>query len=120
MGRDHRKLVVFNLADQLVTDVYRVSGVFPQSERFGLQMQLRKAALSAACNIVEGSARHTTREYLNFLNIATGSAAEAAYLTDVSMRLGFLKRVDGEQVAASYAELIAKLNALMNSLDGEP
>ena len=32
------------------------------------------------------------------------------------MRLGFLKRVDGERVAESYAELIAKLNALMNSL----
>ena len=120
MGRDHRKLVVFTLADQLVTVVYQVSGAFPHSERFGLQMQLRKAAVSTASNIVEGSARRTTREYLNFLNIATGSAAEAGYLTEVATRLGFLAPADGERVCGAYSELVAKLNALMNSLSTEP
>ena len=119
MGRDHRKLVVFTLADQLVTEIYRVSTAFPLAERFGLQMQVRKAAVSAASNIVEGCARRSTKEYLNFLNIATGSAAEAAYLTEVSLRLGFLERVDGERVAGSYGELVAKLNSLINSLEGE-
>jgi len=39
---------------------------------------------SAAANIVEGSARRTTREYLNFINIAAGSATEGRYLVDVS------------------------------------
>jgi four helix bundle protein len=83
-------------------------------------MQLRKAAVSAASNIVEGSARRTTREYLNFLNIATGSAAEAGYLTEVAMRLGFLAPADGERVCGADGELVAKLNALMNSLSAEP
>jgi four helix bundle protein len=120
MGRDHRKLIVFAIADHLVTEVYRISRSFPHTERFGLQLQIRKAAVSAAGNIVEGCARRTTREYVNFLNIATGSAAEAGYLAEVSMRLGFLTLVDGEPVSASYCELVAKLNALMNSLDGQP
>jgi four helix bundle protein len=120
VGRDHRKLIVFSIADGLVTDVYRISRGFPSEERFGLQLQIRKAAVSAAGNIVEGCARRTTKEYVNFLNIATGSAAEAAYLTDVSTRMGFLNRIDGERVSASYGELVARLNALMNSLDGEP
>jgi four helix bundle protein len=62
----------------------------------------------------------TTREYVNFLNIATGSAAEAGYLTEVSTRLGFVIQTDGQRVGASYSELVAKLNALTNSLDGEP
>jgi four helix bundle protein len=53
MGRDHRKLIVFSIADRLVTEVYRVSRGFPGSERFGLQLQLRKAAVSAAGNIVK-------------------------------------------------------------------
>ena len=120
MSRDHRKLHVFTLADGLVPDVYTVSQAFPASERFGLQLQLRKASVSAANNIVEGSARRKTKEYLNFLNIALGSAAEAAYLSDLSVRLGFLARVDGRRLAGSYSELAAKLNALINSLDGEP
>jgi four helix bundle protein len=68
------------LADQLVVEVYRISSEFPASERFGLQAQLRRAAVSVATNIVEGSARRTAREYANFLNIATASSAEAQYL----------------------------------------
>jgi len=42
---------------------------------------LHRAALSTSTNIVEGSARRTTREYLNFINIAAGSATEARYLS---------------------------------------
>jgi four helix bundle protein len=83
-------------------------------------MQVRKAAVSVASNIVEGSARRSTREYLSFLNIAAGSAAEAGYLTDLSLRLGFLTRADGERIGALYSELGARLQALINSLTGEP
>jgi four helix bundle protein len=120
MGRDHRNLVVFSLADRLVIEIYRVSTAFPTSERFGLQMQLRKATVSTASNIVEGCARRTTKEYLNFLNIAAASAAEVAYLAQLATRLGFLRPADGTPLSASYSELVAKLNALMNSLEREP
>jgi four helix bundle protein len=100
MGRDHRKLVVFALADRLVDEAYAASRAFPAAERFGLQAQLRRAAISAAINIVEGSARRTTREYLSFLNIAAASAAEAAYLGELSVRLGFIERSQGQRLSA--------------------
>lgn len=119
MSRDHRKLHVFDVADRLVPDVYKVSRAFPASERFGLQQQLRDAAVSAATNIVEGCARRKTKEYLDFINIACGSA-EAAYLSGLSVRLEFLNRVDGNRLEASYTELTAMLTGLINSLDGEP
>lgn len=107
---------MFTLADRLVIEAYSVSQAFPLSERFGLQTQLRRAAVSAAINIVEGSARRTTREYLSFLNIAAGSAAEAAYLTELSVRLGFLEPVQATQVATSFRELLGRLHALIRSL----
>ena len=120
MSRDHRKLRVFALADGLVTKIYPLTQHFPATERFGLQMQLRRAAVSAACDIVEGCARRSTSEYLNFLNIAAGSASEARYLLEVSCRLGFLSKEDGQTVTGTYTELCALLQALISSLGPEP
>ena len=119
MSRDFRKLHVFQLADELLLRVYRISS-FPRDERFSLQAQLRRAALSTSANIVEGSARRTTREFLNFINIAAGSATEARYLLDVSGRLGYIPVGDATDFVSRYTELTARLQALIVSLAPEP
>jgi len=119
MSRDHRRLDVFTQADVPVLDVYRVSNDFPPHERYGLQSQLRRASVSTACNIVEGSARRTTREYVHFLNVATGSAAEAEYLTTVAARLGLLPVGKADDLIRAYAKLSAGLRALLRSLASE-
>jgi four helix bundle protein len=84
MARDHRKLRVFGDAHQLTLAIYKRTKRFPKDEWFGLRAQIRRAAVSLATNIVEGSARLTTREYLNFLNVARSSGAEVAYLVDLT------------------------------------
>ena len=116
VSRDYRKLHVFQLADELLLRVYRVKSTFPPTERYTLQGQLHRAALSSATNIVEGCARRTTREYLYFINIAAGSATEARYLTDVSRRLGFIPEKDAADLVTGYTELAAKLQALIASM----
>jgi four helix bundle protein len=120
MSRDHRKLRVFQRADALVLAVYRATRQFPAEERFGLQAQIRRAAVSAAANIVEGSARRTLAEYVNFLNIAAGSAAEARYLLDLASRLGMLLEHEANALEGGYRELSASLCALMTTLSPKP
>ena len=116
MSRDHRKLRVFKLADELVIDVYGSTNGFPIEERYGLQAQLRRAAVSVPVNIVEGCARRTTAEYCHFLNIAAGSTAEAWYLVGLSGRLGFLGVQDVERLNESYRILASQLEALQQSM----
>jgi len=48
---------VFAIADGLIVDIYKATNQFPASERYGLQAQIRRAAVSIATNIVEGCAR---------------------------------------------------------------
>jgi four helix bundle protein len=115
MSRDHRKLRVFQLADELVLVVYQLSRAFPIEERFGLQSQIRRAAVSSATNIVEASARSTQAEYRRFLDIAHASSREAGYLTDLTARLDLLDaklKSDLAALAVRYDGLSAGLMSL--------
>jgi four helix bundle protein len=91
VARDPAKLQVFQLAHRLVLDVYRVSSALPRAEQFGLQAQLRRAAVSVPANIVEGCSRRSDREYERFVDIALGSAVELRYLLQLTRDLGFLQ-----------------------------
>lgn len=95
MSRDHTALRAFHLADELAVCIYRETGLFPVSERYGLQSQLRRAAVSVPANIVEGSARRSQTDYVRFLEIALSSACEVDYLIGLCRRLEFLN-VDAE------------------------
>lgn len=91
MSRDPRKLKVFHLAHRLAVEVYRVTEALPPAERFGLQSQLRRAAVSIPANLVEGCARRTARDYERFIELALGSAVELRYLLDLAQDIGLLE-----------------------------
>ena len=113
--RDHRKLRAFQLADELVMSVYKGTMGFPKTEQFGLTNQMRRAAVSIASNLVEGSARSSEAEYIRFIEIAYGSACELAYQLSVARRLGFCDEADSSMESA--AEETAKvIGGLLKSL----
>lgn len=76
MGASFRELVVWQRAMQLCVAVYRLTAAFPESERFGLTNQLRRASVSIASNIAEGYGRSTKGEYVQFLGHSRGSLCE--------------------------------------------
>ena len=114
--RDHTKLRAFELADEVVISVYRLTAQFPKEEMYGLISQIRRAAVSVPSNIVEGCTRDSQPDYLRFLQIAYGSLKELHYQLDLSIRLGFLEKHDFSLVEPEIIETEKVLNGLLRSI----
>lgn len=118
--RDHRKLRAFELADDLVMAIYRQTKRFPSDERSGLTSQLRRATVSIASNIVEGCARESLPDYIQFLDLAFGSAREVGYQLTVARRLDYLPLDEAEAIEAMADETSKVLAGLLRSLRKKP
>jgi four helix bundle protein len=108
--RTHRDLVVWQLSLDLANSVYAVTAGFPDSEKWGLASQLRRAAVSVPSNITEESARGRTREFVYSLRIARGSLAEVETQLRIVERLGYLHET------TDLARLIERLERMLNAL----
>ena len=114
--RDHTKLRVFELADELVSLVYKVTARFPREELYGLTAQMRRAAIYVPSNIVEGCARDSQADYLRFLSIAFGSLRELHYQISLSNRLGFVLNDDVFLIEPTIIETEKVVNDVIQSL----
>ena len=114
--RDHRKLRAFDLADSLTLNVYAATRTFPDTEKFGLVTQLRRAAVSIVSNIVEGSARSGHGDYVRFIDMAFGSAKEVQYQLTLARRLGYLEQERAQELENQAEELCRVLRGLLRSL----
>jgi four helix bundle protein len=121
------KLRVFREAEELAVAVYRVTGTLPMDERYGLCQQMRRAGVSVASNIAEGSGRGGDRELVRFLRIALGSATELELQLRVSRRLGYLLPGESEpveehcrRVQRMLTRLIVRLRPTLEASRGRP
>ena len=115
--KSFRDLVVWQKAMDLVERVYRITGDFPAEERYALTSQLRRAAVSVPSNVAEGYGRHSTADYIRFLQIALGSLNELQTQLELGIRLGFVETdvVESEfelgtEIEKMLVSLIAKLH----------
>lgn len=76
--------------------VYQITDSFPNSEKFGLTSQLRRAAVSVPSNIAEGSARLSNKEFIRFMIIAMGSLYELSTQLDIANEIGYIENSDFE------------------------
>ena len=114
--RSYRDLRVWREALAWAEQVYRASADWPRDERFGLTSQVRRAAVSVASNIAEGSGRRSTGEFLQFLGVARGSLSEAETQIMLSGRLGYTPSPTLEALLNDADSIGRMLSGLASSL----
>ncbi|MDD4318722.1 MAG: four helix bundle protein [Candidatus Peribacteraceae bacterium] len=105
--RPHEKLVVWREAHALTLLLYRLTGTFPQEERFGLVSQMRRSSASVPTNIAEGNAKKSNKERHQFFERSLASLEELHYQCRLSRDLGYLsqeyfERLDDHMQRVSY------------------
>ena len=96
-------------------DVYKLLEQLPDTERFALCGQIRRAIVSVPSNIAEGMGRVSNKDQAHFLNIAYGSLMEVYAQLDIAHDLGYISNEMFNQVETDVEE-ISKMISTMASL----
>ena len=111
-----KNLEVYKRAHILALNIYKVTKVFPESEKFGLVNQMKRAAVSINSNLCEGGARNNDKEYRHFIGISQGSAAELEYQITLSKDLGFLEQDIADKLMDETGQILKMLIGLRLSV----
>lgn len=114
MTKSYRKLIAWQKAKSLALEIYRSTRDFPKDELYGITSQMRRAAISVASNIAEGSGRHSRKEFIQFLYHARGSLLELENQVEISRELGYIGNVSCSNILRKTEELGRILNGLVN------
>ncbi len=113
----YKDLEVWQKSIDLVVAVYAVNKTFPKEEIYSLTSQIRRAAVSISANIAEGQVRSSTKDFLRFINISYGSAAELETHFIISEKLGYITSDKLQLLLADVARIGKMLNGLRNKLE---
>jgi four helix bundle protein len=119
MAQSFRDLKVWQKAIDLSVSVYVFTGDFPRSEIYGLSSQMRRACVSVASNVAEGSARGTNRDFRQFVKLARGSNCELQTQLVIARQLEFGDQMKCEKLEALSQEIGKMLSALSKYLTNE-
>lgn len=114
--KSYREIKAWQKSMDLVTEIYHSTESFPESEKFGLTNQIRRAAVSVPSNIAEGFGRNSLPDFIRFLNIARGSLFELQTQIEISHNLLFMTQDVFESLESKAIEIEKIINALVKSL----
>ena len=114
--RDHKDLIVWQKAMDLLVEVYRLVKKLPREETYALSDQTRRAAVSIPSNIAEGRGRSSEKDFLRFLFMARGSRAEVETQLLACVRLNYLEEVEIETALNLCDEIGRMLNSMIYKL----
>ena len=88
------RLNVWVGSKELVKHIYLLTKEYPSKEKFGLTNQLRRASISVASNLAQGTSRNTNKYKAHFSNMAFSSLMEVLNQIIISKELSFIEEKD--------------------------
>lgn len=110
-----KQLIVWQKAMELVKVIYKITADFPKSELYGLVSQARRSAVSIPSNIAEGKRRKTRKDFIQFLRIADGSAAELE--TQILISIDLYPSIDFRAANTLLEEVQKMLSVIIKKLE---
>jgi four helix bundle protein len=109
-----KDLEIWKSSRKFCSEIYSITSSFPESEKFGLTNQLRRAAVSVPSNIAEGCSRSSNRDFSRFLEIAIGSIFEIETQLLISFDLGYISQIKLDELCFNLDRII-KMTAKFRS-----
>ena len=113
----YQDLKIWQRSIKLVGQIYKITKVFPDDERFGLISQIRRSAISIPSNIAEGFGRWGNKEYRHFLYISLGSCAELTTQLVISFNLGYISENEKNELVDETDQISKMTTGLIKKID---
>lgn len=103
-------------ARELTREIYGVTDTGSFARDFGLRDQIRRASVSIMSNIAEGFEKGGTKEFIQFLSMAKGSAGEARSQLFVALDQKYITQEECDRLISRVLEISRTINGLMTYL----
>ena len=109
------KLEVWKLSKAFAVKIYKITENFPNEEKFGLVSQLRRAAVSVASNLAEGSSRKSKKDQAHFSQLAYSSLMEVLCQLEIARDIGYITEDEFQSLRNGASKITYMINALRRS-----
>ena len=107
---------VYKEIKKYIRNIYRISAGFSKDEQFGLINQVRRAAISIALNLAEGSDRGTDKEFQRFIQMSIGSLNETVAILDIAFDNEFISQKNCDIMLKQAESIVKQLSGFRKSL----
>ena len=101
---------------ELVVDVYKISQILPNEEKYGLRSQITRAVVAIPSDIAEGSSRNSSKDFKRYLEISLGSSFELETQLLIAEKLNMIKNDQLSEIIDKLHEEQKMINGLINTL----
>ncbi len=111
-----KELYIWKRSVDLAVDVYNITRSFPIEEKYGLNSQITRSAVSIPSNIAEGAGRNTDKDFNKFLGIALGSSFELETQLIIAHKIGILEDERFDLISNETVEVQKMINGFKNKI----